>query len=366
MMSDRYADRRGKLLALLKKSPFEALLVISEPNLRYLTGFTGDSTLLLIGADHEVMISDSRFETQLAQECSGLEFEIRTAKSPMPEFLATALKSRHLNRVGFEATALSVASLERYREQLTDVELLPTQGLVEGLRQTKDKSEIAAIRKAIAIAEKGFRGLQYLLTPEMTEREAAHELEHLMRRHGALKASFEPIIGVGAMSALPHYRAGLVRLDESPFVLVDWGAQEPSGYCSDLTRMLATSKIPPKLEKLYRVVMQAREAALQAIRPGAVGKEVDAAARQVIADAGFDRYFGHSLGHGIGLEVHEGPRLAPTSDDVLQPGMVVTVEPGIYVPDFGGVRLEDDVLVTKDGYELLSSLPFDMDHWLFD
>jgi Xaa-Pro aminopeptidase len=199
--------------------------------------------------------------------------------------------------------------------------------------------------------------MRSLLLLDHTERQAAHELEHGMRRFGALRASFEPIVAVGDRSALPHYRAGLNRFDQSGFALVDWGAVSGRGYHSDLTRLLVTSKLPPKLHHVYGVVLKAQRAGIEAIRPGATGQEVDATARKVIDQAGYAKYFGHGLGHGIGLEIHESPRLSPISKDELRPGMVVTVEPGIYLPGVGGVRIEDDVLVTRDGYEVLSSLP---------
>lgn len=355
-----YAERRAKLRAALKKAKLPGLLVSHDPNVRYLTGFTGDSTQLLITPKLAVMISDSRFETQLRDECPDVEAEIRTAKTTQADFLAQVLTARHITQLAIEGDVVNVASFEKYKEKATGTEFVVTSGLVDQLRMIKDKHEIAALRRAIDIAQRGFQAVQGLFTPEMTEREIAHELEHLMRRHGALKAAFEPIIGVGPQAALPHYRAGAIRLADAPFVLMDWGAVEPEGYHSDLTRVLATSKIPPKLEKLYRVVFEAQAAALALMRPGALAKDVDAAARNVIAKSGYERYFGHGLGHGIGLEIHEQPRLSPLSNDVLQPGMVITVEPGIYLPDFGGIRLEDDVLITRDGHEVLTSTPLEM------
>ncbi len=361
MAADRYQDRRVKLVAAVKKSKVEGLLVSHEPNVRYLTGFTGEASQLLIGPEHTLMISDSRFETQLDQECPGLERVIRTTRTLMVDFVAQTLTDRRVRKVGIEAAATSVASFNSLKEKVPAVEVVPLEGLVEKLRLIKDKGEIAAIRTAIDLAQKGFQGVQAMFTPDMTERQIAHELEHLMRRRGALRAAFEPIVGVGRLSALPHYRAGQVQLGSSPFVLIDWGALEPGGYHSDLTRVVATGKIPPKLEKLYRVVEKARGAALSELRPGAACKVVDAVARKVIADAGFDRFFGHGLGHGVGLEIHENPRFSPISEETLQPGMVVTIEPGIYIPDFGGVRLEDDVLITRDGYEVLSSVPLELE-----
>ncbi len=360
MATDRHQARRSRLVAAVKKAQLDLLIVSHPPNVTYLTGFTGDASCLLIGPKRTLMVSDSRFETQLADECPGLATEIRTAKTQTADFLAEILGKLGFKRIGFESAYTTVAAKDGLEEKATGIELTPSSGLVEELRQIKDSEEITAIRDAIYLAERGYSVLRALLLPEMTEREAAHELEHAMRRFGALKAAFEPIIGVGPQAALPHYRAGLRRLDEAPFFLIDWGAVEPGGYHSDLTRMVATSKIPPKLDKLHRVVMNARQAALDAIHPGVACQQVDATARKVIEDAGFGKYFGHGLGHGIGLEIHESVRFSPISKDTLQPGMVLTVEPGIYLPGFGGVRLEDDVLITRDGYEVLSSVPLEL------
>ena len=244
---------------------------------------------------------------------------------------------------------------------LTDRTCLAKRDLVEELRQIKDPDEIDELRQAVRQAEQGYALMKSLLVPDMNERQAAHELEHGMRRFGAIKAAFEPIIAVGDRSALPHYRAGLRRFHESPFVLCDWGAVSPKGYHSDLTRVWCTGKVPPKLHRIYGVVLTAQQAAIAAIRPGAKCQDVDEVARKVIDQAGYSKYFGHGLGHGIGLDIHEGPRLSPISTDELSPGMVVTVEPGIYLSGVGGVRIEDDVLVTRDGHEVLTSVPRELE-----
>lgn len=360
MTADRYGSRRAKLMTAVKKAGLDVLVVGHPPNVTYLTGFTGDASHLLVTPKRCLMVSDSRFETQLVNECPGLEAEIRTSRILQTDFLAQILEKRGHQKIGLEAEHATLSQRDGLAAKLANVSLVATEGLVESLRQVKDADEVKAIREAIMLAERGFAVLEAMLVPEMTERTAAHELEHAMRRFGALRAAFEPILGVGPHAALPHYRAGLRQIQESPFVLIDWGAVGPAGYHSDLTRVVATGNIPPKLEKLHRVVMKARQAALEQMRPGVACQEVDAAARRVIDDAGFGKYFGHGLGHGIGLEIHEAPKFSPISKDVLQAGMVVTVEPGIYVPNFGGVRLEDDVLITRDGCEVLSHVPLDL------
>ena len=355
-MTDRFVTRRQKLIQAIRKMGIGALLVTNPKNVTYLTGFTGEDSYLLIGPNLLRIISDSRFETQLQDECPSIQAEIRTSKSTMTEFLAMEIPRFKLNNVGIESTSMTVSVFNHLVEKLASVELVPKSGLVEELRQVKDSDEIDQLRIAVRQAELGYSLMKSLLVPEMTEQQAAHELEHGMRRFGARKAAFEPIIAVGDRSALPHYRAGSRRFDESPFVLCDWGAVSPKGYHSDLTRVWATGKVPPKLHKIYGVVLTAQQAAIAAIRPGARCQDIDGVARKVIEQAGYAKYFGHGLGHGIGLDIHEGPRLSPISNDELRPGMVVTVEPGIYLPGIGGVRIEDDVLVTRDGFEVMTSV----------
>lgn len=357
MPSDRNAGRRDKLLQKLRKAELETLLVTNFTNVSYLTGFSGDDSFLLVGRDKTVLISDSRYETQLAEECPGLDVFIRSPGQQMPVSVASVLKKARLTRLAFESTSATVHQLETWRKAAENVEWVPQAGLVEELRQVKDAQEVGEIREAIRLAERGFAVLRASLLGGMTELSAAHELEHAMRRFGARGASFPPIVAAGARSALPHARPTQVPLSTAPFVLIDWGATGPRGYRSDLTRVLGTDKMPPKLEKVYRVVLQAQLAGVAAIRPGVNGSAVDAAARTVIEQAGFGKHFGHGLGHGIGLDIHEGPRLGPSSETELKPGMVVTVEPGIYLPGFGGVRIEDDVLVTREGCEVLTTVP---------
>jgi len=360
MTTDRFATRRQKLIQTLRKAGLSALLVSNPKNVTYLTGFTGEDSYLVIGPNLLHMFSDSRFETQIQDECPGLNAAIRTSHTTMGEFLSQELPRFKLTAIGIEASSMTVALRNSMAEKLAPLELVPQGGVVEELRQIKDADELEELRQAVYQAERGYALMKSLLLPEMTERQAAHELEHGMRRFGALRAAFEPIIAVGDRSALPHYRAGLRRFDESPFTLCDWGAVSAKGYHSDLTRVWGTGKVPPKLHRIYGVVLNAQQAAIAAIQPGAKCREVDAVARKIIDQAGYAKYFGHGLGHGIGLDIHEGPRLSPISTDELKPGMVVTVEPGIYLPGIGGVRIEDDVLVTRDGCEVLTSVPRDM------
>ncbi len=355
-MSDRFAERRDKLRKALRKAGADALLVTDFTNVTYLTGFTGDDSFLLVTAQNEVLLSDSRYEEQLGEECPGLELEIRSSGIRMTDSVAKLVAKAKVQKLGVEASTLNVALYQMLGEKLAPVELLPTKDLVEDLRLLKDREEIEAIRRAADYARRGFAALRATLTPEKTEKQVWSELEHQLRLFGARGCSFTPIIAVGARAALPHARPTEQKIGDADFVLVDWGANEGL-YVSDLTRVLVTGKIPPKLERIYRVVLNAQQAAIEAIRPGVPCGEVDRIARSLIAKAGHDKHFGHGLGHGIGLQIHEAPRLGPSQERTLKPGMVVTVEPGIYLPGWGGVRIEDDVLVTRTGYELLSDVP---------
>lgn len=356
-MTDRFAARRKRLLSRLKKTDAEALLVTNFTNVRYLTGFTGGDSYLLLGPDVTLLLSDGRFTTQIEEECPDLDAHIRKPGQPMKQAVGRVVKKSKLRHVGFESHSLTCEQWQSFQNQAERAEWQPLSGLVEELRQKKDAGEITAIREAVRQAERGFGVLRASLVDSLSEREAAHELEHAMRRFGAERAAFEPIVASGPRSALPHARPGKAGVTEKGCVLIDWGAVEPGGYRSDLTRLLAAGNIPPKVEKIHGVVFNAQRRALDAIRPGANARDVDAAARAEIDKAGYGKYFGHGLGHGIGLDIHEGPRLSPTSEAVLRAGMIVTVEPGIYLPGRGGVRIEDDVLVTRDGCEVLTSVP---------
>ena len=351
----RYAARREKLRRSFRKAGIDALLITNFTNVTYLSGFTGDDSYLLVLAKGEVLVSDPRYTTQLEQECPGLEASIRPPGLGMVEGVANVIQSGRVNKLGIEGGSMTVALRDQIAAASSKAALVSTSDLVENLRIIKDKDEISEIRRAIWIAERAFGVLKASLRPERTEKEVADELENQTRLYGAKACSFPPIVAVGARAALPHARPTDQKIGADDFVLVDWGA-DAGPYKSDLTRVLVTGKIPPKLERIYRVVLSAQEQAIAAIRSGISCHEVDLVARNIIAKAGFAKNFGHGLGHGIGLDIHEAPRLAAKQQIVLEPGMVVTVEPGIYLPGFGGVRIEDDILVTKGGCEVLTTL----------
>jgi Xaa-Pro aminopeptidase len=352
-MTDHTESRRAKLRRLMAKTEAEALLVTKFSNVTYLTGFTGDDSYLLVMPDRELLITDGRYTTQLAEECPQLELEVRTPKVPMIEAVTKVIKRTRLTKLAIEADSMTVALKESISENVPPLQIVSTRGLVEQLREIKDGDEVEAIRRAIEHAERAFQVIRASLRPEQTELQVANELEYQIRSFGGAACSFPPIIAVGPRAALPHATPTDRRIGESDFILIDWGAKSPR-YMSDLTRVLVTGKISPKLERIYGVVLKAQLAAISAIRPGALMSDVDAAARRVIEKAGFGPKFNHGLGHGIGLEIHESPRMAATEKRPLKTGMVVTVEPGIYFPGWGGVRIEDDVLVTRGGNEVLS------------
>lgn len=357
------SDRRQKLRRQLKQEGLDALLVTNFKNVTYLTGFTGDDSYLLVGKQGDVLISDQRYTTQLEEECPGLELAIRGPGSKMLEFTAKALEKSKIAKLGIEGDSITVGVRDALAEALPKAELVSTSGWVEELRIIKDKDEIDRTRRACEQARRAFEVVRAKLTPEMTELQVAAELEYQARQFGAKGLSFEAIVAVGTRAALPHARPTTRRIGEDDFTLIDWGVNEGL-YMSDLTRMVPTAKISPKLRKLYGVVLKAQVAGIEAIRPGATCEEVDRAARSVIEKAGYGKQFGHGLGHGVGLEIHEAPRLAQGQTRELKPGMIITVEPGVYFPEWGGIRIEDDVLVTRTGHEVLTSVTKDLDECL--
>jgi Xaa-Pro aminopeptidase len=353
---ERFETRRAALRKLLRKTDARAMLVTSFTNVTYLTGFTGDDSYLLLLDKGEILITDARYTTQLEQECPQLKLDVRSPGTSMLQAVASVVGSAKVASLAVEGESMSVALHQQIAEKLTKVPTVVTSGLVEQLREIKDKQEVAEICLAARQAEKAFAVLRATLRPECTEKEVADDLEHQMRLFGAKGASFPPIIAVGPRAALPHARPTDMKIGEDDFVLVDWGATAKL-YKSDLTRVLVTGRISPKLERVYGVVLDAQQRAIEAIKPGMTGREIDQVARGVIEKAGFGKQFGHGLGHGIGLDIHEAPRLNSANDRPLLPGMVVTVEPGIYLPGWGGVRIEDDILITKAGHEVLTSVP---------
>lgn len=368
---DREA-RRQKLRRLMAapddpERVVEAFLVSGETNIRYLTGFTGDSAYLLVTPSRAVILSDGRYTQQIADECPDIESRIRPLGVVMPEFLAELVREVGPARLGFESQYLTFAEHNAIGEALkgAGIGLVGFAGRVDMIRALKDPFEIEQVRRAIRIAERGMAMFKAGFRPEESEEDAADTLERHMKRCGSEGPSFPTIMAAGSRSALPHAGVTSAPVGSSEFLLVDWGATS-GGYRSDLTRMVATGKVSAQFERIYRTVLSAQKAAIASIRPGTEAKAVDLAARSVIEEAGFGAEFAHSVGHGLGLDIHEMPALRKESTLTLKPGMIVTVEPGIYLPGWGGIRVEDDVLITPDGAEVLSTFPRELDSLALD
>ena len=348
------STRADRLIERLATAGVEALVVTNLLGVRYLTGFTGSNAMAVIGADVRVFASDFRYVEQAAQEV-GPSFDRLPASQDLLEAIAGALPENEL-RLGFEEGHVTVREHARMREKLPErVELIGLDGVVEGLRAVKSPEELAAIRAAAALADDAFEQFISQGLVGRTERELAIALEFEMRRRGAEHPSFDPIVAAGPHGALPHASPRDVEVPRGALVVIDWGAQL-DGYCSDCTRTVAAGSASPHGTEIYQLVLEAQLAGLQAVRAGRTGLEVDAVARQIIDAAGHGPHFGHGLGHGVGLEVHEAPRLGQRSESVLEAGNVVTVEPGVYLPGELGVRIEDLVVVSDNGCEILTGL----------
>ncbi|AEB11948.1 M24 family metallopeptidase [Marinithermus hydrothermalis] len=335
---------------LLQQHDLDALLVTTPENVRYLSGFSApQDARVILTQEGALLLTDGRYTVQ-AREESRIPYRILGRHE-----LLEALKELLKGRVGFEAAHLPYAQYERYKATIP-AEWVPTHGLIETLRLRKTPEEIEKIRAAAALTDQAFTHILPQIRPGVREIEIALELERFLRTHGAEDTAFEIIVASGPRSAMPHGTASPRTIQSGELVTLDFGARV-DGYHSDMTRTLAVGPIPDELRRIYDAVLAAQEAALQAVAPGRAARELDRIAREVLAQHGYAEYFTHSLGHGVGLAVHEGPALWRESEDVLESGMILTIEPGVYIPDVGGCRIEDLVLVTADGFEVLSQTP---------
>jgi len=355
-LDSRLAKLRELVTSYLEGIP---MLISSPENRRYLSGFTGSAGYLLIGEQESLLITDFRYVEQASAQAAG--FRVVRGEFPLLRTVAEVVSQRAWKRLGFEDEHVSFADYRRLQDLLPGVELVPGSQALRSLRQIKEPGELSCIRRAARMCDAALEAVLPLFTPGVEEAELAWALERRLREAGAEDIAFPPIVASGPRSSLPHGRASHRRLQRGDLVTVDFGARY-QGYCSDMTRTVAVGEVSADARRVYEVVARAQQAGLQAIRAGASCREVDAAARGVIEEEGFGEYFGHGLGHGVGLSVHEGPRLSPHAEEdaVLQPGMVVTVEPGVYLPGRLGVRIEDLVLVTEDGCEIISTFRKDL------
>ena len=352
-MADQRHNRLDRLMARVAEAGADAVLITNLSNVSYLTGFSGSSGFVLATPGRAWFMTDSRYETQSAEEVSGYDVVIQSGK--WTQEVASLVRDAGIRKLMFEGRHVSVETHEALSKGLEGVELLASRDAVERLRMIKDEQEVKAIAEAIKRAEDGFLENASRVAPGMAEKDTAIGLEFNIRAAGARKLPFDIIVASGYRAALPHGIASDKVMKEGDTVIIDFGG-EAHGYQSDLTRSGVLGKPDRKQTEIYDIVAEAQRRAIEAVRPGVPCKEVDQAARGYIASKGYGDYFGHGLGHGVGLEVHEGPSVSYLSEDTVQPGMVFTIEPGIYMPGWGGYRIEDMVFVTGDGCELMTSL----------
>ena len=340
--------------AMIRKG-VEALLVADATNVGWLTGFTGSYARVLVTGEDARFITDSRYAIQAGEQVPSLPLESFASPTNGDAFVGERARDMGISRLAFEAATTTYAAYEEMARKMPNVALTPAPDLFGELRMVKSEDEVAAIRKACAIADACFGHLCRLIQPGMTEYDLQLELEFYLRRAGA-GIAFEPIVVSGERSARPHGKASEKPLANGDFVTMDFGANV-EGYNSDLTRTIVVGEATDRHREVYGQVLLAEMAALDSMRPGVKARDVDALARRILDEKGLAEYFGHGLGHGLGRVVHDGGRMNATSEDVLAPGQVWTVEPGVYIPGFGGVRIEDDVVVTETGIEILTSSP---------
>ena len=344
-------DRLNTLREKLDGHEIDGILLTAPHSLRYITGFSGSNGCALVSRDAAVFITDFRYKTQAEEQVKG--FERRVAKSELFKELAVVDWFQEKRRLGFESTHISVQQQQQLEELLPPTDLVPVKELIEQISTVKEEEEIDKIRRAVEISDAAFGEILDVLRPGVREVEVAAELEYRMRKMGSERVPFDAIVVSGARSALVHGEPGQKELQQGDLVTMDFGARV-EGYCSDFTRTVVVGKADEWQREIYEVCHEAQQAAEEAAKAGMLAAELDGVARRIIAAAGYGDYFGHGLGHGLGLEVHEPPRLSPKGDLRLEPGMVATLEPGIYLPGKGGVRIEDVVVIRENGCEVLT------------
>lgn len=344
-------EKITKLRELLEEKELDAVLITNPINRKYISGFTGSAGVAIVSKKVNIFITDFRYIEQATEQAE--HFTIVEHKSAIESEIQKQLTVLNIKKLGFEKDDVTFAGFERYEKSL-EVNLVPVSGLLEEIRLIKSPEELQILKRAGEIADAAYEHIQTYIKPGVREIEVANELEFFMRKQGATSSSFDIIVASGYRSALPHGVASEKKIQSGELVTMDYGALY-NGYCSDITRTIAVGHISDELKAIYETVLEAQLRGVKGIKPGMTGKEADALTRDYITDKGYGEYFGHSTGHGLGLEVHEEPRLSHLSESVLVPGMVVTVEPGIYVPSVGGCRIEDDIVITETGNERLTN-----------
>ena len=348
-------DRLSGIRERFAEKKIDAIFLTAIQNIRYLSGFSGSSAYMLITREKAYFITDFRYKTQAAREVDGCN--IRIYRDSIIDEIKRLIRKNNISHLGIEKKNITLESYQKLTKGLKKVKIIPTLNLVEGFRAVKDSVEIKNIIKAIKRAELAYKEISPNIKKGAAEKDIALRLEYAIKGSGSAKLPFDIIVASGYRAALPHATAGKRRLRSNEPLIADFGA-EYEGYFSDITRTgFIGHKMTKKARKIYNTVLSAQQAAIDLIRPNIRARDVDAAARKVISKAGYGKYFGHGTGHGVGLMIHEMPIISPKSEDILKEGMIFTIEPGIYIPGWGGVRIEDMVLVTKAGCRVLTSLP---------
>lgn len=345
-----YTERINKLRASMAKKSIDGVLLIGDPNRNYLSGFTGDESFSIITKDNAIYITDSRYTEQAKMQVK--DYSIVQYKGNIVGFLADLITELKIQNLGFEEDVVTFSQYSSFKEKF-NCELTPLDGMVENIRVIKNEAEIASIKKAAEIADNAFEHMRKFIKVGMTELEIALELEFFMKKQGAKFLSFPSIVASGYRSSLPHGEPTNKVVQNGEFLTLDYGCVFEE-YCSDMTRTFVIGQPDEKMLEVYNTVLEAQLLALEAIKPGVKASLIDKIARDYITKKGYGDYFGHGLGHGVGREIHEAPSVNSKSEIILSAGMVITDEPGIYLPNFGGVRIEDLVVVTENGCETLS------------
>jgi Xaa-Pro aminopeptidase len=351
IMKFNYSGRMRRLQNAVARENVDALLITSLVNIRYLTGFDGTRAVMIIGRGKKLFLTDSRYIEAVTKEIKNVEIE-EIGRKPY-QIIGNLVRKMKIRRLGFEQDNVTFFDYSKIAEAVGVKKMRPMSGVIEQIRMIKDDQELKCIKQAATISAHGIRHIRDLFKSGITERSLAIELELFFQLNGAEQAAFPTIVAFGRHASAPHHRTSRSHMRSGNMVLIDFGARY-RGYNSDLTRTVASNNISGKFKEIYNIVLEAQQRAVESIRPGRKFSEIDRVARDFIAKQGYGDHFGHGLGHGLGLEVHESPTIAPGVVGTCRKGMVFTIEPGIYLPGWGGVRIEDDIVVTSKGCRVLT------------